>query len=233
MKQRVLVIYDDLQVCRQIRDALGEQFELEIYISLNADKALNCFLNQHYDVVVTGILFPDVDGLTLLATMRRSKNTPLLVLTEPASSDTVTRAMNLGADTYFDVPFKPEQLLAQIQALIRRSTDLSTSSIKTTLSFEMGLIIDPQYRMVMLKGEEVHFTRKEFDILYLLAKASNRVCTMEQIYNSVWNENSFFRAEDLIKYHISKIRRKLDPRRIGYLESVRGVGYRFRPEAGR
>lgn len=233
MKQQVLVVYEDLRVCRQIRDTLNEQFELDIYTSINAEKALDRFLNQHYDVVIMGILLPDIDGLTMLATMRRAKNTPILVLTEHTGSDVVTQAMNLGADTYFDVPFKADQLLAQVQALIRRSLELSASRGKATLSFDMGLIIDPHYRTVMVKGKELHFTRMQFDILYLLAKAPNRVCTMEQIYGSVWNENNYYRAEDVIKFHISNIRCKLDPHRVGCIESVRGVGYRFRPDAGR
>lgn len=232
MKQKILVIYDDLQVCRIIRGLLQVHCDLDIITSLSIQKALHSFLNQLYDLVIMDILFPDVDGFAALSTMRNAKTTPILVLSVDAGPEAKARAMQLGADTCISVPFSSDEFLAQVQALLRRSAELGISGPGRTLSFDMGLIIDPQYHSVSMLGRPLPLTRKEFDILYFLVKCPFQIRTKEQIYAYAWHADSSYGIEGLVKYHISNLRRKIDPNGAGYIESVRGIGYRFRPNAG-
>ena len=125
-------------------------------------------------------------------------------------------------------PYSMEECLAQAQSLMQMYIDLHPEAKSCiTLVFGKNLIIDPECRQVFLKGKELKLTRKEFDLLFCLASNPGKVFTRDQLYDRLWDEQSAFNVDDVVKAHIKALRQKLSVSEMEYIKNVWGVGYRF------
>ena len=230
MKKKVLIIDDDLTVCREIQYALQGD-TTEVYCANSAGDGLEQLARQPFCLVIMDVLLSETDGLTLLQMIRRMKPVPILVLTSDSGQDGKVSALKAGADSYMNKPFEMEECLAQSQALMRLYMELhGTEQRCYTLAFGMDLIIDPVRHQATLKGEPLDLTRKEFDLLFCLALHAGQVLSREQLYSHVWPNDNDFDVDASIKNHITKLRKKLSPGGKEYIENIWGVGYRFTSE---
>jgi len=221
----ILFVEDEAKIANCVNAGLREYGFVVDYCD-NGDEGYNRAINNEYDALVLDIMVPGKDGLAILKSLRRDKrNVPVILLTARNELDDRLDGLNLGADDYIAKPFFVEELVARIHAVVRRSIGdrqniLSAGSIK----------LDCIKREVTGDRQVVELTSREFNLLEYLMRSPGRVFTRTQILEHVWGYD-FNPTTNVVDVCVQRIRKKLDP--IGgssWLESVRGVGYRFRQE---
>ena len=184
------------------------------------------------DLILLDVMMPGMDGFQVLQKIREKNNVPVLMLTAKSDEEDKVSGLRLGADDYLTKPFGINELMARVNSLIRRYTTLNPvagSEAATMLLKDM--VIDKVNRTVTLQNLPVELTGKEFDLLVFLASNKGRVFTKKQIYTQVWAEEYAFDDSNIMSF-ISKLRKKIEPNpeQPFYIQTVRGVGYRFNKE---
>ena len=219
----ILFVEDEAKIANFVNAGLREHGFIVDYCD-RGDDGYNRALDNEYDAVVLDIMLPGKDGLAILKSLRKAKkNVPVILLTARNELDDRLEGLNLGADDYIAKPFFVEELVARIHAVVRRSNGdrqniLSAGSLK----------LDCIKREVTSDRQVVELTAREFNLLEYLMRSPGRVFTRTQILEHVWGYD-FNPTTNVVDVCVQRIRKKLDP--IGgspWLESVRGVGYRFR-----
>ena len=178
-------------------------------------------------------MMPSMDGFQVLKQIRETSNIPVLMLTAKSSEDDKVSGLRLGADDYLTKPFSINELMARVHSLIRRYTTLNFTFIADTDCLCLkDMVIDKVNRIVKINDMLVELTSKEFDLLLFLASNKGRIFTKKQIYMQVWKDEYAFDDSNIMSF-ISKLRKKIepDPEQPFYIQTVRGVGYRFNKEA--
>lgn len=227
MKKKVLIIDDDLDVCRQIKYSL-QNVTTDVYYVLSVSEGLKRFMEQEYCLVIMDIVLAEADGQELLKMMRRAKTIPILVLSSKPGRETKLSTYQAGAHAYLEKPYELEECLAQAESLMDLYINLKAPRSRCyTLAFGMDLLIDPERRMVLLDGQELNLTRKEFDLLFCLASHAGQVLSREQLYSLVWNNENAYDIDEAVKSQIKTLRKKLTAYNREYIKNVWGIGYRF------
>ena len=220
---RILVVDDD----PAIREVLVAYLAREGHEVLEADggeAALH--LAAGADLVVLDLMLPGLDGWRVAEILRsRDPELPILMLTARGEEEERVRGFELGADDYVTKPFSPRELVARVRALLRRAGH------RDELVYG-GLVIRPKERRVYLDGREVPLSKLEFDLLLVLAQHPGMAYPRERLLERVWGAD-FFGVDRVVDVHIASLRKKLgdDPENPRFIETVRGVGYRFREGA--
>lgn len=227
---RVLVVEDDGNLMRLLREYLGRE-GFVVYEATDGPGALEVARRAGPDVVVLDWMLPKLDGLGVLRELRAFSDTYVVMLT--ARTEEVDRivGLSIGADDYLTKPFSPGELVARIRAMLRRPRGKSREAPEEEeppLMFG-GLRIDPARREVRLGDEEVTLTAVEFDLLAALAARPGIVFNRRQLLERLWGED-YFGDDHVVDVHVARLRKKLkdDPSDPRYIQTVRGVGYRFR-----
>lgn len=182
---------------------------------------------QRPDLVVLDLMLPGIDGLEVMRRIREQdrRRTPIILLTAKGEESDRIIGLRLGADDYVVKPFSPAELVARVDAVLRRLD--TTPEDEPPIELD-GLAIDPVGRRVTAAGEEVQLTQREFDLLLFLARHPGRAFTRNQLMDRVW-QYSFYTDTSTVTVHIRRLRAKVepDPEQPRYIETVWGVGYRF------
>jgi two-component system, OmpR family, response regulator len=223
----VLFVEDESKIANFVQAGLKEQGFVVEYCD-NGDEAYLRAMDNEYDVIVLDIMVPGKDGLSILKHLRRSgRNVPVILLTARNELDDRLEGLNLGADDYIAKPFFVEELVARIHAVIRRSV-----GDRQNLLSVGALKLDRITREVTCNQQVVELTTREFNLLEYLMRAPGRVFTRTQILEHVWGYD-FNPNTNVVDVCIQRIRKKIDPlNELSWIESVRGVGYRFRKIEG-
>lgn len=236
MKNRVLIIDDDKELCALMKKCI-EQENLSAIIAHGGVEGLHLAEesknSSSLSLVILDVMMPDIDGFQVLERIRKASNLPVLMLTAKSDEEDKVSGLRLGADDYLTKPFSINELMARVNSLIRRYTTLNpTTEIESECIKLRGLVIDKANRIVSMNDHVVELTGKEFDLLFFLAINKGRVFTKKQIYTQVWEEEYAFDDNNIMSF-ISKLRKKIepDPDHPFYILTVRGVGYRFNKEA--
>lgn len=221
---RVLVVEDDPAIGRLLRRTLTDLGNV-VTVASDGASGLSLALNEQPDVVLLDLGLPDLDGRQVLRMLRAISQVPVIVVTAQDDDRTVVQALDAGADDYLVKPFGSEQLAARIRAVLRRSAPSGGGDPTVRIG---ELEIDPARHQVRLGGEPVELSRKEFDMLWLLATRPGEVVTKRELLADVWGL-PFGGGDRTVDVHLSWLRRKLgetaaEPR---YLHTVRGVGIRL------
>lgn len=225
MKNRVLIIDHDKATCKDIKYSLASD-TTDAYYCLTIQDGLAELAKKDYELVILSISFPETDGMELLQTMRRLKTMPILLLSTSAELDDKVRAFQLGADDYLTKPFKIEECLARAYAMLRRYTELNAIKSRAySIVAYNNLVIRPEGRQVLLCGKPLNLTRREFDLLCLLASHPGRVYTFEQLYEQLWPDE-YLNSKNTVVCQVQRLRKKLTG--TDFIEAVREVGYRFK-----
>jgi DNA-binding response OmpR family regulator len=228
MTVRALIVEDEENLVRLLRGYL-EREGFEVSEARDGLAALKAAREVNPDVILLDWMLPKLDGMDVLRELRRFSDAYVIVLT--ARVEEVDRIVGLstGADDYLTKPFSPGELVARIRAMLRRPRDEMRAAGEEG-SFSVGeLSVDRGRREVWFKGVEVSLTAIEFDLLTALASRPGLVFTREQLLTRVWGEN-YFGGDHLVDVHIANLRKKIEvePANPRYVQTVRGVGYRFR-----
>ena len=227
---KTILIVDDEQ---SIVDILVYNLKKEGYNTIEASDgitAINVALEQKPDLILLDIMLPKLDGLSVCKRIKNSLNVPILMLTAKDGEIDKILGLELGADDYITKPFSVRELVARVKAHMARYDRLVGSSQKNNDIIEIrGIRIDKTARRVMVDGVEKAFTGKEFDLLTFLAEHPNHVYTKEELFREIWDMDSIGDIAT-VTVHIKKIREKIeyDSAKPQYIETIWGVGYRFK-----
>ena len=227
---RVLIVEDDPLLGAGLVTGLGQDGFAADWLT-SAEPALHALRLEHFDLLVLDLGLPDIDVLRVLTMLRAVSDVPVVVATAQDDARVIVKALDAGADDYVVKPFGGEQLEARIRAVLRRAGTPETSASAIVVG---DLVISPTTREVTLQGERIELSRKEFDLLHLLASRPGEVVTKREILTEVWRQ-AYGGGDRTVDVHLSWLRRKLGETAAEpvYLHSVRGVGVRLRaPEAG-
>lgn len=226
---RILIIEDEEAIADLEKDYL-ELSDFEVEIENTGDAGLKRAMSEDFDLVILDLMLPGMDGFEVCKNIREEKNIPIIMVSAKKDDIDKIRGLGLGADDYMTKPFSPSELVARVKAHMSRYDRLVGSNQKTNDIIEIrGLKIDKTARRVYLDGEEKIFTTKEFDLLTFLAENPNHVYTKEELFREIWDMDSIGDIAT-VTVHIKKIREKIefDTTKPQYIETIWGVGYRFK-----
>lgn len=229
----ILMIDDDKELCSLIKKCLDNE-KMSTLVAFSGSLGLKV-LGENKDnlsLIILDVMLPDLDGFSILKRVREISNVPVLMLTAKNSEEDKVIGLRTGADDYLTKPFSINELTARVDSLIRRFTTLNkTHDTQKGNLILKGMTIDIDNRIVCVNDKQIDLTGKEFDLLLFLANNKGRVYTKKQIYTQVWENDYAFDDSNIMSF-ISKLRKKIEPNpdNTFYIQTVRGVGYRFNRE---
>ena len=233
MSRKVLVVDDEKLIVKGIRFSL-EQDGMEVDCAYDGEEALEMAKEKKYDIILLDLMLPKMDGFEVCQQIREFSNVPIVMLTAKGEDMDKILGLEYGADDYVTKPFNPIELIARVNALIRRYTKLGSSIKKSASGSETSniiqdgeLIINDELKQVIVDDKEVKLTPTEYNILKFLTKNKGKVFSIEEIYTNVW-DGECYAAENVIAVHIRHIREKIEinPKEPKYLKVIWGIGYK-------
>ena len=218
----LLLVDDDAELCAMMKEFFAEAGH-RLDCAYNGRDGLACALNGPYDLAILDVMLPVFDGLTLLRQLRRRKDLPVIMLTARVQQPDRILGLNAGADDYLPKPFDPDELLARIRAVLRR-TDAAKRKGDAVLTVG-DIKLNPTTREARIGGSPVELTEVEFDLLEMLMRSAGRIVSRDEITLALF-EREATPYDRFLDVHISHLRKKLDGGR-KLIRAVRGVGYVF------
>jgi DNA-binding response OmpR family regulator len=225
--QNILIIEDEKDIAELERDYLDVSgFACDL--ASTGGEGLALARANTYSLILLDLMLPDTDGFQLCKELRGFLDVPILMVTARKEDIDKIRGFDRGADDYIVKPFTPSELVARVKAHIARYERLINRDTKKVIEIQ-NLIIDPDSRRVFVDSQEKIVTAKEFDLLYFLATNPNRVFSKDHLFERIWGYDSIGDVTT-VTVHIRKIREKIeeDPSSPAFIETIWGVGYRFR-----
>lgn len=224
----ILVCDDDKEIVEAI-DIYLSQDGYRIFKAYDGEEALEVLAKEEIHLLIMDIMMPRLDGIRATLKIREYSSIPIIILSAKSEDSDKILGLNIGADDYITKPFNPLELLARVKSNLRRYTSLGSLSVENKSIFRVGgLVIDDDTKQVTVDDEPVKLTPIEYNILLLLVKNQGRVFSINQIYESIWNEDAIG-ADNTVAVHIRHIREKIEinPKDPRYLKVVWGVGYKI------
>lgn len=225
--EAILVCDDDKEIVDAIEIYLMQE-GYRIYKAYDGEQAIKILKENDVHLLIIDIMMPRLDGIHATLKIRENSSLPIIILSAKSEDADKILGLNIGADDYVTKPFNPLELMARVKSNLRRYTTLGNLNIENNALFRAGgLCINDDTKEVMVDGEAVRLTPIEYNILLLLVKNQGRVFSIDQIYESIWNEEAIG-ADNTVAVHIRHIREKIeiDPKDPRYLKVVWGVGYK-------
>ena len=225
----ILVVDDDKEIVNAIEIYLKRE-GYNIIKAYNGNEALEKILENEIHLIILDIMMPEKDGIETLEEIRKTKTIPVILLSAKSEDYDKISGLDTGADDYITKPFNPLELIARVKSNIRRYVEFGNmpkqknDNILRTGELEMN----DDTKIVTVDGKEIKLTATEYNILKFLLKNKGKVFSISQIYENVWNEESYG-AENIIAVHIRHIREKIeiDPKEPKYLKVIWGIGYKI------
>ena len=225
----VLVCDDDREIVEAIEIYLSQE-GYKVLKAYDGEEALEVLDREKVDLLIIDVMMPKLDGIRATLKIREKKNMPIIILSAKSEDADKILGLNVGADDYMTKPFNPLELTARVKSQLRRYTQLGSTIDKSNQAVYAvgGLSIDDEQKEVTVDGEPVRLTPIEYNILLLLVKNQGKVFSIDQIYESIWNEDAIG-VDNTVAVHIRHIREKIEinPKEPRYLKVVWGVGYKI------
>ncbi|MGE7853858.1 response regulator transcription factor [Bacillus paramycoides] len=225
MAGKVLLVDDEPDILTFIKDSLVME-GYEVRSALSGEEALGK-LDSSVDLIILDVMLPDMNGFKVCEKMREFYTCPILFLSADSSEQSRIEGLLIGGDDYINKPFSLKELKARIVANLRRTTELKMMGQKNFLRYG-DLVIDLQSYEIILGKEKIHFTKKEYEVVKMLALHTGQVLTKEQLFEKIWGYDSESDVSTVVE-HIKKIRTKLGvyDREYTYIQTVWGIGYKW------
>lgn len=223
----ILICDDDKSIVDSLEIYL-QQEGYHVFKAYDGIQALKVLEQEDIRLIIMDIMMPRLDGIRTILKIREESNIPIIVLSAKTADSDKIFGLNVGADDYVSKPFNPLELVARVNSQMRRYTKLG-NVVETGHIFRAGgLAIDDDLKEVTVDGKPVRMTPIEYNILLLLVKNQGKVYSINQIYESIWNEEAIG-ADNTVAVHIRHIREKIEinPKEPRYLKVVWGVGYKI------
>lgn len=235
-QQYTILVVDDEPTIREVVRRYLERDGYRVIEAADGPTALDTLRNDPPDLMVLDLMLPGIDGLMITRRLRdleqqgalmTEREVPIIMLTARTGEHERIEGFELGADDYVTKPFSPQELVARVRAVLRRTYPSSTNLVERPLHFER-LNIDPRTREVTVDGQPVTLTAKEFDLLWFFATNQRQVFTRDQLLDQVWGYG-FYGDPSTVTVHVRRLREKIepDPAKPIFIQTVWGVGYKF------
>ena len=224
----ILVCDDDREIVDAIEIYLSQDGH-SIFKAYDGKQAIDLLKKEEIHLLVMDVMMPKLDGIRATLKIREYSSIPIIMLSAKSEDTDKILGLNIGADDYITKPFNPLELVARVKSNLRRYTSLGSLSAESKSVYQVGgLVINDDTKQVIVDGEPVKMTPIEYNILLLLMKNQGRVFSIDQIYESIWNEEAIG-ADNTVAVHIRHIREKIEinPKEPRYLKVVWGVGYKI------
>jgi len=225
MKQKVLVVEDDKDIVQIIKLYVESQ-DIEVLVAYNGEQALQIISETKIDLLVSDVMMPLMNGFELVKKVRETLNIPVIIISAKDQSSDKILGLNLGADDYITKPFDPLEVVARINAQLRRKKEYNQDESRIITLRELTLDLEA---LEFRKSDEViNLTATEFKIIRLLMSHPGMIYTKTQIYEQVMGDY-FESDENTLMVHISNLRNKIedDPKNSTYIKTIRGLGYKI------
>ena len=227
----ILVCDDDREIVDAIEIYLSQD-GYKIYKAYDGEQAIQILDKEDIHLLIMDIMMPKLDGIRATLKIREYSSIPIIILSAKSEDTDKILGLNIGADDYICKPFNPLELVARVKSNLRRYTSLGSLTGENKAIYQVGgLILNDDTKQVTVDDEPVKMTPIEYNILFLLMKNQGRVFSINQIYESIWNEDAIG-ADNTVAVHIRHIREKIEinPKEPRYLKVVWGVGYKIDKE---
>ncbi len=231
-KSTILVVDDEKHIVELVKFNL-EKDGYQVLVAQDGLEAYNTAKKEKPDLIILDVMLPEMDGFEVCRIIQKDREIgeiPIIILTAKSEEIDKILGLEIGADDYITKPFSPRELLARVKARLRRAykKQYSSETADGPISIN-GLVIDPERFEVFLDGTRLDLTPKEFELLRVLAKSRGRVLTREFLLENVWGYE-YIGDSRTVDVHIRHLRQKLefDPAKPKYIETVRGIGYKFK-----
>lgn len=227
----ILVCDDDRVIVDAIEIYLSQD-GYKIYKAYDGEQAIQILDKEDIHLLIMDIMMPRLDGIRATLKIREYSSIPIIILSAKSEDTDKILGLNIGADDYICKPFNPLELVARVKSNLRRYTSLGSLTGENKAIYQVGgLILNDDTKQVTVDDEPVKMTPIEYNILLLLMKNQGRVFSINQIYESIWNEDAIG-ADNTVAVHIRHIREKIEinPKEPRYLKVVWGVGYKIDKE---
>ena len=222
---RILIVEDELDLANIIKDYLEKEL-YEVEICTEGDKAIEIFDKFKPSLVILDLMLPGMNGYEICQNIRKKSTIPILILSAKIDEFDKVKGLNLGADDYITKPFRPRELLARVNALLRRSQVFNKENLEI-IDIENIRIYTKEYK-VEKNGRDLDLSRNEFELLVFLSKNPRQVFSREQLYERIWGFDSYGDL-NTVTVTINRLRQKIEdnPKNPKYILTVWGVGYKF------
>ena len=227
----ILVCDDDKEIVDAIEIYLSQD-GYKIYKAYAGEQAIQILDKEEIHLLIMDIMMPKLDGIRATLKIREYSSIPIIILSAKSEDTDKILGLNIGADDYICKPFNPLELVARVKSNLRRYTSLGSLTGENKAIYQVGgLVLNDDTKQVTVDDEPVKMTPIEYNILLLLMKNQGRVFSINQIYESIWNEDAIG-ADNTVAVHIRHIREKIEinPKEPRYLKVVWGVGYKIDKE---
>jgi len=226
---RILVVDDEPQLTRVLRTGLKSR-GYDVRVATDGVAALELFGDWHPVLVITDLAMPNMDGLDLCRELRKISQVPIIVLSAKDEEKTKIEALDLGADDFVTKPFGIAELLARVRASLRRAAPTIVGEEAPSVLEQGDFRIDLEARKVLVHGNEVHLTPKEFDMLTYFMRNSEKVLTHRTLLAALWGGN-YVEQNEYLRVFVGNLRKKLESGSSGprYILTEPWIGYRFDP----
>ena len=226
---KILIIEDEEAIAALEKDYL-ELSGFVVELEKDGEEGLKKALSSDYDLYILDVMLPGVDGFEICKEIRKEKNTPILMVSARKEDIDKIRGLGLGADDYITKPFSPGELVARVKAHLARYDRIVESLMPENSVIKIrGIKIDTQAKEVWVNGENKSLTSREYELLEYFVKHPNQVLSKEDIFKEIWNMDAIGDIAT-VTVHVKKLREKIevDPSKPQYIETVWGMGYRFK-----
>lgn len=227
----ILVCDDDKEIVDAIEIYLSQD-GYKIYKAYDGEQAIQILDKEEIHLLIMDIMMPKLDGIRATLKIREYSSIPIIILSAKSEDTDKILGLNIGADDYICKPFNPLELVARVKSNLRRYTSLGSLTGENKAIYQVGgLVLNDDTKQVTVDDEPVKMTPIEYNILLLLMRNQGRVFSINQIYESIWNEDAIG-ADNTVAVHIRHIREKIEinPKEPRYLKVVWGVGYKIDKE---
>lgn len=222
-KAKILLVDDELSVHNVVTSYLkAEGYAFES--AMDGNEGLRLARSFKPDLILLDVMLPGMDGIQMLSNLRRDSSVYVIMLTARSEETDKIVGLSVGADDYLTKPFSPRELMARIQAGLRRVQAMNSSACGTSPLIFSHIRIDPAEHRVWVNDQLINLTTTEFDVLHVLAQHQGNVLTREQLLEKAWGFD-YFGDTRVVDVHVGHIRQKLGDD--SFIETIRGVGYRF------
>ena len=225
--KKILIIEDDKKIAEFERDYL-EANDFEVDIAYTGNDGLNKSLNEDYSLIILDVMLPGIDGFQICRSIRKTKETPILLVSAKSEEVDKIRGLGIGADDYIVKPFSPSELVARVKSHIARYERLTGGKVQSNILNFDDLEIDLNAHRVFVAGAEIILANREFELLAFLAQNPNIVFSRERLFERIWGLEALGDSAT-VTVHVNRIREKIEhnPNKPRHIETIWGAGYRF------
>lgn len=220
--RRILIVDDEPAIRLLVAEGLAAQ-GYEVVEATDGREALEVLRQARPDLVVLDVVMPELGGWEVLAEIRRQGQTPVIMLTHDHDEHARIHGLDMGADDYLGKPFYVRELVARVRSVLRRAAAAEGPAVVTA----QGLQIEVDARRVLVDGTPAELSRREFELLSFLATNPNRAISIGELLERVWASSAEWQDKHTVAEHVRRLRHKIGDR---WIETVRGIGYRFTPD---